>query len=75
MTDPAKRKRAIVLRRSSPEAVRRNAYWRMFGMGLAFLALGGAIISLVLIRLVRNARTSVRGDELTPPHIERAGSP
>ena len=56
MTDPAKRTRAIARRRSPPEAVRRNAYWRMFGVGLAFLALGGAIISLVLIRLVRNAR-------------------
>ena len=56
MTDPAKRRRAIARRRSSPEAVRRNAYWRMFGVGLALLALGGAIISFVLIRLVRNAR-------------------
>ena len=56
MTDPAKRKRAIARRSSSPEAVRRNAYWRMFGMGLAFVTLGGAIISFVLIRLVRNAR-------------------
>ena len=63
MTDPAKRKGAIARRRSSPEAVRRNAYWRMFGMGLAFLALDVSIISWVLIRRVRDARTSVRGDE------------
>jgi hypothetical protein len=63
MTDHAKRKRAVARRRSPPEAVRRNAYWRMFGMDVAFLALGVAIISWVLIRMVRNARTSVRGDE------------
>ena len=62
MTDPAKRKGAIARRRSSPEAVRRNAYWRMFGMGLAFVALGVSIISWVLIRRVRNARTTTSGD-------------
>jgi hypothetical protein len=63
MTDPAKRKGAIARRRSSPEAVRRNAYWRMFGVGLAFVTLGVSIISWVLIRRGRNARTSVRDDE------------
>ena len=63
MTDPATRKHAVVLRRSSPEAVRRNVYWRMFGIGLAFVALGVAIVSWVLIRRVRNARTSTRDDE------------
>ena len=63
MTDPAKRKRSVVLRRSSPEAVRRNAYWRMFGIGLAFLALGVSLISWVLIRRVRSARTTTSGDE------------
>ena len=62
MTDSAKRKGAIARRRSSPEAVRRNSYWRMFGMGLAFVALGVSIISWVLIRRVRSARTTTSGD-------------
>lgn len=63
MTDPAQRRRAIDRRRSPPEAVRRNAYWRMFGVGIAFVALGMSIISWVLIRRVGNARTSTCGDE------------